>query len=52
MKGMISDEDYQQVYEEVLMSVIEGLIKLGKKAKIADTPYLIKKWTHYYWEQK
>lgn len=47
--GLISKEDYEQVFEETVMSVIEGLVNHGKKAEIKNTVKIIKKWAEYFW---
>jgi hypothetical protein len=44
---MIPEEDYKQVFEETIMSVIEGLIKHGKKADI-NAKEIIIRWARYY----
>jgi hypothetical protein len=48
-EGLISSADYKQVYEETCMSVIEGLLKHAKRARISNAPQMLKGWIDYYW---
>ena len=47
---MIPKEDYEQVFEETIMSVIEGLIKHGKKADINAKEIIIRWARHFHIE--
>ena len=45
---MISKADYHQVFEETVMSVVEGLVKHADKADIKDLKQILSKWCDYY----
>jgi hypothetical protein len=46
--GMINKADYHQVFEETLMSIIEGLVKHAKKAEISDLRRMVCRWIDFY----
>jgi len=51
MKGMINKEDYTQVYEETVMSVIDGLARLAVKNKNEKFLSIMLTWSKYYWRK-
>lgn len=47
----ISKEDYKQVFEETIMSVLDGLTQQGIKAEIPETIDIVTTWVRYYWRK-
>jgi hypothetical protein len=45
---MISKVDYHQVFEETVMSVVEGLVSHADKAGIKDLKQILSKWCDFY----
>lgn len=44
----ITKEDYHQVFEETIMSLIEGLVTHSKNAEIKDLKAMLNKWCEFY----
>ena len=44
----ISKADYHQVFEETVMSVVEGLVSHANKADIKDLKQILVRWCDFY----
>jgi hypothetical protein len=51
MEGMISKDDLEQVYEETVMSVIDGLALYAVKSKNKNFLSIMLTWSKYYWRK-
>ena len=49
--GMISEKDYKQAYEETVMAMLEGLMRLARTAKIEHAPMMVYNWARFYYDK-
>lgn len=49
--GMISKQDYQQVFEETIMSAIDGWAKLAVASENEKFLSVMLTWSKYYWRE-